>query len=394
MLLIERKNFFKILIINFIFLLIISFAISYFSEEMSKNRKESFKLEILKDLRTKIINDDNFEKDIKNASNIDLENISKNINLNHSISIFNLNSIKIFLVSFLILLFLQMINYNYIKIFQKRYVESIDNFINSVIDKKFDVNFESFDEGIISRLNNRFNKLGMAIKKNYINLEEDKLKIHNALADISHQIKTPLAALSMYNEILINSNELSEDNLNFLELSKNQITKLNWLISSLLILEKFNAKTIQFKPEKFEIGMLSEDFEFIFLKNLRNKNLRIKQIGDLDKFVYLDFKWTKEALLNIVKNATEHAYKNTEIEIEYIVNIAMIKIIVRNIGENISNEDLVKIFKRFYKNKNSELTESVGIGLNLSKNIIEGQSGIISVENTYNGVQFNITFIK
>lgn len=391
MVLIQVKKYFKVFLFNLLFILLFTFFINGIIDNKINQKQNEIKEEVLFDLRLKLNDDENLAKEIITADNTRLKNIAKEINVsnedNNKISI----GYTFIIISFVI--FLQLINYLYLRQQQKKYIKSVDVFIDSITNREFNIRLKENDENIISNLNNRFNKLGLSVRRNYENLEKEQEKMQKALQDISHQIKTPLAALNMYNEIMIDSEHLDEDNREFLELSQSQIERLNWLISSLLKIAKFESKSIQLNKENFPISNLSQDFEDILKANLTNKNLRIINTGDLDGVVNLDYKWTSEALLNIVKNATEHAFENTDIEIKYSVNVAMTKIEIINKGNLIDPDELTKIFTRFYKSNKNTSSQSIGIGLNLSKNIIDSQGGTISVQNNEDGVQFNILFL-
>ncbi|MFM1524239.1 MULTISPECIES: sensor histidine kinase [Helcococcus] len=308
--------------------------------------------------------------------------------------LFSLRLVYILCIVTFVFLILQLINFMFIKRTQKKYIKKIDKFIDSLQNKKFDYQLREEDDSVISSLNSRFNKLGLSIKSNYDSLEKEKEKLKDTLVDISHQIKTPLASLMMNNEIIMDSNNLEKNQIEFLNLSQSQIIRLSWLVSSLLKIARFDANSIQIKEEYFKISNLSLGFEEVLYEQLNKKNLKLIHTGDLDTKVKLDLNWTREALLNIVKNATEHAFEGTNININYLVNVSMIRIEISNIGENISNEDITNIFKRFYKSSRNTNKESVGVGLNLSKKIVEAQLGTISVQNDNNGVTFTMLFLK
>lgn len=392
MVLIQVKKYIRVFLFNVVFILLFSMFINNAIQENIKQTESEIREDVLFDLRLKMNEDENLANEIITADNSRLRNIASEIDITGE-GIDN----KIFLGStFIAVIFLgalQVSNYLYLRYQQKKYIESVDVFIDSITNRKFNIRLKENDENIISNLNNRFNKLGLSIRRNYEVLEKEQEKMQKALQDISHQIKTPLAALNMYNEILIDSENLETDQKEFLELSQGQIERLNWLISSLLKIAKFEAKTIQLNKEDFPISTLSDNFENILKGNLTNKNLRIVNTGDLDRVVNLDYKWTSEALLNIVKNATEHAFENTDIEIKYSVNVAMTKIEVINKGNLIEPDELTKLFTRFYKSNSKTNSQSIGIGLNLTKNIIESQGGTINVQNNEDGVQFNILFL-
>lgn len=396
--LLRGKKYFRIVILNLILIVSISLILTNEIDNRMEYNTKKIQKQLIKDISVinefssekieinKILNDEEADSFLQKVKNIQ---IAKSGFITRGVTF-----IKPFLIVLTVVILIYSINVILIFQEQKRYLREIDKYVDSLQKYSFDYSLYEKDESIISKLNSRFNKLGRSIKSDYEKLGFENEKIKDIMVDISHQIKTPLAAISMYNEILKDSKNLSEDEKEFLEYEEKQIMRLRWLIDSLLKLSKFDSNIIKMNPATFKISELSYNIEKVLMENIKKKNLRLKFSGDLDKKVFLDFNWTREALLNVVKNATEHAFESTEIEIKYFVNVAMIKIEVRNVGNIIGEEEITKIFNRFYKSSNNTNSDSVGIGLNLSKKIIENQSGIIYVENVSNGVSVNILFMK
>lgn len=397
MFLLKGKNYLRIVLLNIVLIIVMTFLVSYeIDNRVLKNRKEIEKNLLRKVITTKAL--EGLENDIEKALNDrDLEELlAKTEQLNAGKvkkSILRVKVLKTFTLVFTVVIFIYILNYIFIRLAQKKYIKSIDKYIDSLQGYKFDYALAEKDSSIISKLNNRFNKLGISIKRNHYGIEQENERIKTILADISHQIKTPLAALSMYNEILIDS-QTDENQSEFLDLSQKQISRLKWLIESLLKISRLDSNMIKMNKDEFIISELSYNFDKVFINKLKDSNLKILIRGSVDEKVSLDYDWTREALLNLVKNATEHAKPNSEIIIEYYVNIQMIKIDVINEGKNISSEELTKVFSRFYKTKDNKNPESVGIGLNLSKKIVELQGGTISIENIEGGVKFSLIFLK
>lgn len=390
------KKYYRLIILNIVFILAISLILADRSEKINEQIIQDIRVDTLTDIKEKR----NIEgvDIVEGIENKDLEEVyeiadtmEKNIDIRGN---FLSNEISAFLIVSIIFLLMQLFNIMFMKVWQKNYINSIDKFINSIIDKKFNVQLREDDESINSNLNNRINKLGLAVKRNYYSLNDERVKLQNALDDISHQIKTPLSAIRIYNEILLDSDNLDQQQIEFINLSDQQVSRLNWLISSLLKISRFEVEVIEMNPTDFKVSNLSQNLEETLLDKLRSKNLKIIEKGDTEETVKLDFKWTQEALVNIVKNASEHAYNNSEIVIDYTVNVSMIRIDITNKGDNIPSDDVTKIFTRFYKSKLNNNPESVGIGLNLSKKIIEQQYGTITVQNIQDGVTFSILFLK
>lgn len=402
MVLLKGKKYLTMVIINILIIFGVALLVTQYLDYRTGNKRLIIEKKLIEQIhRHEDKTGVNIYEKLKNEENETVLNETlKKLNdekygfINVRGQLFSLRLVYILCIVTFVFLILQLINFMFIKRTQKKYIKKIDKFIDSLQNKKFDYQLREEDDSVISSLNSRFNKLGLSIKSNYDSLEKEKEKLKDTLVDISHQIKTPLASLMMNNEIIMDSNNLEKNQIEFLNLSQSQIIRLSWLVSSLLKISRFDANSIQIKEEYFKISNLSLGFEEVLYEQLNKKNLKLIHTGDLDAKVKLDLNWTREALLNIVKNATEHAFEGTNININYLVNVSMIRIEISNIGENISNEDITNIFKRFYKSSRNTNKESVGVGLNLSKKIVEAQLGTISVQNDNNGVTFTMLFLK
>lgn len=269
------------------------------------------------------------------------------------------------------------------------YINQVDEYINSILDQKFDYKLDEMDDSINSKLNARFNKMAAAIHNNFDRMHTDNLETKNYLADISHQIKTPLTSLQINNEILAQLDMIGPDEKSFLDINDKQIERLKWLTDSILKLSKLKNNTIKLTRQEVDFSQIIEEFTHVLEPILIEKNIKLVGYGLSTKFT-VDPDWTKEGILNIVKNASEHCFENTDIEIRAEDNVSYKSISITNKGPKIQIEDMNKIFERFYKISNSTKSDSVGIGLNLSKKIIEMQGGTISVHNQEDGVKFTI----
>ena len=174
----------------------------------------------------------------------------------------------------------------------------------------------------------------------------------------------------------------------------NRILNLNFLVNSLLKLARFDANTITFKEENFLVDNLLNEV----IKNVNMladlKNIKIIKNNNINNKLKGDFKWQVEAITNIIKNCIEHSKDNSFIEINHDENKLYTRIIIKDQGVGISKNDLKHIFERFYKGKNSSC-DSVGIGLALSKSIIEKDNGSISVKSSSKiGTVFTIKYFE
>lgn len=248
-------------------------------------------------------------------------------------------------------------------------------------------------QGEVAYLYYSFNQMIERLKKSVEMLKEEKSFLQITLQDISHQLKTPLASIMIFNDLLIdNPNMEIREREDFLIKTKSQLMRMKWLIVNLLKLAKLDAGTVEFKLKytsiKKTIDKALEPLNFIALE----KNISIKVEGD-DININHDSLWIAEAIGNIVKNGIEHTESGGRLTI-FIVSVgAFSKVIIQDNGQGINREHLPHIFERFYKGSNDKSMQSVGIGLSLAKAIIKGNNGDIDVVSKKGeGTTFTITF--
>ncbi len=311
-------------------------------------------------------------------------NLIKEYNL---INIKNNNSFILIygLISSLILF---LINYIYIRNIYKK-ITKIDKYMNNILNDDYSIDIKEYCEGDISNLKNDIYKMTVKLKEQSELLIKEKKYLEETLQDISHQIKTPLTSMYMINDILTNE---SNENIKkeFLIKNKNQIERIEWLVTSLLKLSRLESGTVKLKKEKIELNKLIDKAIEPINVLLELKNIKlIKNIENIN--LNVDINWTVEALLNIIKNACEHT--KDEIKIKGISNPLYTEIKIIDNGNGINKKDIKHIFERFYKGNHNK--ESIGIGLNMSKKIINLQNGVIEVTSKENiGSIFTIKLFK
>ena len=250
-----------------------------------------------------------------------------------------------------------------------------------------------YKEGSLYILENEIKKLVLKLSDQNQQLQQERNLLKESLEDISHQMKTPLTSLNLIIERLKDSNISLKEKKELIKEEVKLLDKIEWLIQSLLKLAQIDSHSIEFvqeniKTEEF-IHQLIEPFEIL----IDIKDISVDYQYQKDSVLYIDKHWTLEALSNIVKNCIEHLKEEGKLKIEVNQTPLYDEVIIQDNGEGIDPEDLLHLFERFYKGKNSS-HQSVGIGLALSQKIIENQNGTISVENTYPGAKFTIHFYK
>ncbi|MEW8972961.1 MAG: HAMP domain-containing sensor histidine kinase [Tissierellaceae bacterium] len=294
-------------------------------------------------------------------------------------------SMMFFIISLILIIMIE-----YRKVYKK--IQEISNVAEKVVEGDFSIYLDEEGEGDFNILNHQFNQMTNRLENSLDTLKQEKTFLKNMISDISHQLKTPLSSLIILNDILIEDTDIDlETQIDFLEKSKRQLDRMEWLIINLLKVARIEAGAIEFKRE----NILLKDVLDISLKSL-NTQLRGQEVsieGNLESNFYGDMDWTAEALINIIKNAGEHGNGKIEIVLENTPLFS--SIIIKDNGDGIDKKHIPYIFERFYKVSSEIKPESIGIGLNLSRVIIESQNGTISVRSKRGeGTEFNITFLK
>lgn len=271
-------------------------------------------------------------------------------------------------------------------------VSNMNEKLDLIIAGDYRVKVKDGLEGEFYKLSRNINRLVEIVYGSISSLYKEKVFLKDMISDISHQLKTPLSTLSIYNQLLSQKMLDEEAEKDILSNSAIVLEKMEWLIINLLKIAKFEVSAVEFKRKDIDIKELIELSIYKLKGKATEKNIQIEVIGKND-IVNLDLEWTEEAFINIIKNAIEHSHKDGKIEIEIESNLAETKVYIKDFGEGISEEDKPHIFKRFYKGKSSK-KDSVGIGLAMAKTIFEKQGGNIIVNADKDATVFIIDFVK
>lgn len=277
---------------------------------------------------------------------------------------------------------------------QDKEIDKITKYLEAINDKKYTLKIDENSEEELSILKNELYKVTVMLRENASNTLKDKINLKRALEDISHQLKTPLTSILIILDNLIDNPEMDyQTRVEFLHDLKRETTRIQSLIQSILKLSKFDSNTVQFIKQDIYLKQIVDEA----IKNTGSladlKNIKINVEGNKKIKLNCDLLWQIEAITNILKNCIEHSKENTQIDIKYNNNSVYSYITITDYGEGISKEDLPHIFERFYRGKNSS-NESIGIGLSLSKTIIESNNGIVSVESNSDKTTFIIKYFK
>ena len=278
---------------------------------------------------------------------------------------------------------------------QEKKIAEINEYIKQINNKNYILKIEENDNGELSKLRNELYKTTVLLKETAEISEKEKENLSTAIADISHQLKTPLTSIRIMLDNIQDDpdmeKEVREDFL--IEISK-QIDWISSLVVALLKIAKFDAGTIKMENNEINAKNLIDNIVSNLAILMELKNIEIITNVDEKATFIADYKWQQEALTNILKNAIEHSKQNSRIYITVENTNLFLKIIIKDEGSGIDKEDLKHIFQRFYKTKNSS-ENSIGIGLPLAKAIIEQSNGYIKVETKYGeGTSFEVKYIK
>lgn len=297
-----------------------------------------------------------------------------------------LNNILVhtFIFIIIILLIITILIY-YIRKDILKFSERIIYVIDNIILQKYDLSFEINEETILSKTENKLKHLVEVMKDREEKYEIEKNSIKSLISDISHQIKTPIANITMYNDTLIDR-KLSESNrLIFLNNMKSQINKLEWLIQALIKMSRLENGIIKLNLTEYEISeTIAQALSSIYLK-AEKKNISVRVNCHHSIKAFYDPKWTSEAIFNLLDNAVKYTYSGGNIKISVESWELFTKIDIMDSGMGIDKEEINNIFKRFYRIKSVSTIDGVGIGLYLSREIISMEGGYIKV-NSQKGV--------
>lgn len=279
---------------------------------------------------------------------------------------------------------------------RKRYqaISDLSRQIDSILHGEYNVNLVPDEEGEIAVLSSELSKMTLRLRDQAELLEKDKRYLSDSLADISHQLRTPLTSIRMIVPRLANGNQSIDQQQADIRKVDALLDRTQWLISTLLKIARLESGTVQFSSEPVSIDSLIrstlEPLEIL----LDIKSIELHCNIEKDITFLGDQLWSAEAIGNILKNCIEHCADDSKLEITAYENPIYTEIVISDNGVGFEEKDIPHLFDRFYRGNNAA-KESAGIGLNLSRMIISKQNGVITAANrTSGGAQFTIRFYK
>lgn len=275
---------------------------------------------------------------------------------------------------------------------EKMYRE-VEKEIAAFADGDFSARLDRGEEGTFHRMLRRIDELSLALQTKGEAARSARQALQDAVSDISHQLKTPMAALTMYAEILLEEADRPCAVQMFAQKSLQSLERMESLLLTLLKVMRLDAGGIVFVKERCKVSDLIGRAISQLQERAREEGKRILQEGRAEDVLCCDLLWTAEAVSNLVKNALDHTQEGGTIRIGWQGFPHMLRLWVEDDGCGIAEEDIPYIFKRFYRSRNASDRQGVGLGLALAKSILEGQGGILSVESVPGeGALFTVMF--
>ena len=271
-----------------------------------------------------------------------------------------------------------------------RRIRMLNDYLALICSGQFDLNAPDNDEGELSILRNNLYKVISLLRYSNDSLARDKTALADSLADISHQIKTPLTSMTVLLDLLEEETD-PDKRTEYIRLLGSQLTHVNSLIRSLLRLSKLDAGTVEFAMDSVTIAAVAKKAlePLLILMDLKGVELK----NEIVDFEFTgDASWTAEAVGNIIKNCVEHTPQGGSVTLSTDSTALYNELTITDTGCGIPEDELEHIFERFYRGSGGS-AESVGIGLALAKTVLEREGGSISAESVVDeGTTFRLRF--
>lgn len=277
---------------------------------------------------------------------------------------------------------------------QNQVMEQAVSQINAYLDGDHNARIECDDEGELYRLFHTVNSLAAVLNAHADNELREKEFLKNTISDISHQLKTPLAALNIYNGLLQDGDMELSAVKEFADLSEQELDRIETLVQNLLKITKLDAGAIVLEKATENVADMMRDIELHFAYRARQEKKEIILSGSDHLSLFCDRDWLNEAIDNIVKNAFDHTESGATIRVAWKELPSGVQIVITDNGCGIHPEDIHHIFKRFYRSRFSKDKQGIGLGLPLAKAIVEAHNGTIEVDSELDiGTTFTMNFL-
>jgi len=309
--------------------------------------------------------------------------LSKNFKINLIVLAFN------FIVIFMFFIYERMFH-NYMK----DILIKLSDMLATISDMRETEVFSMIDDSLFSKLQHQTLRLTNILKTQNSKIEKDKNEIKSLISDIAHQLKTPLTNMKMYSEFLQDEDLTKEERQEFNEIILLSLDKLCFLVENMIKMSRLESSVISInqKYENLNDTILMAITQLHKKAEMKNIHIDFRQKYKVN--LYHDKKWTCEAIFNIIENAIKYSKENSKINIAIQKYEMFTRIDIEDHGIGIKEEEIPKIFSRFYRGQNVQDKEGIGIGLYLSRQIITKQDGYIKVKSQDTGSTFSIFMLN
>ena len=285
------------------------------------------------------------------------------------------------------------VGYSYFKK-QNQVMEQAVSQLQAYLDGDHNARIECDEEGELYRLFHTVNSMAAVLNAHADNELREKEFLKNTISDISHQLKTPLAALNIYNGLLQDGDMELSAVKEFAGLSEQELDRIETLVQSLLKITRLDAGAIVLEKNAENVADMMRDIELHFAYRARQEKKEIILSGSDHLSLFCDRDWLNEAIDNIVKNAFDHTESGATIRVAWKELPSGVQIVITDNGCGIHPEDIHHIFKRFYRSRFSKDKQGIGLGLPLAKAIVEAHNGTIEVDSELGiGTTFTMNFL-
>ena len=277
---------------------------------------------------------------------------------------------------------------------QNQVMEQAVSQLQAYLDGDHNARIECDEEGELYRLFHTVNSMAAVLNAHADNELREKEFLKNTISDISHQLKTPLAALNIYNGLLQDEDIEVSSVKEFAGLSEQELDRIETLVQSLLKITRLDAGAIVLEKNAENVADMMRDIELHFAYRARQEKKEIILSGSDHLSLFCDRDWLNEAIDNIVKNAFDHTESGATIRVAWKELPSGVQIVITDNGCGIHPEDIHHIFKRFYRSRFSKDKQGIGLGLPLAKAIVEAHNGTIEVDSELGiGTTFTMNFL-
>lgn len=396
----KLKKFLVILSLYTIFIIFLTYSINKYEYQVYKDNFDTKITSIILKIKEDYpdITDEELYNILKSSKkdgkvleqySITIDNKSLLIENDNKYQQFLVTNIMIVFISTIFLIFL-FLRFNAKK---DREINKITKCLEEINKRNYKIDIEEMSEDELSILKNELYKVTIKLKEDAENSKQAKKDLKDTLADISHQLKTPITSILIILDNIIDNPDMDKNTKeDFIRDIKRELLNMNFLALNLLKLSKLDSNTVHFLKKEVYL----DEIVTSSIKNIAPlcdlKNITITKNLEPGIKINCDLNWQVEAITNILKNCVEHSKENSKIDITTSANKVYLSIKIRDYGTGISEKDLPHIFERFYKGSGGS-ANSIGIGLSLAQKIIESNNGLINVGTGPDGTTFTIKYL-